>query len=803
MKINRHGLARYIPSDVRRQIRQECGFGCILCGLLPYQYDHFDPEFAEATLHDPNKIALLCGNHHDEKTAGRISNALISLKRSKPFNRNDKSTGPVWRPVLDPAIDTVVVCGVQFTNCEAPGLSINGEVVFAFERDDDGQWQMDGALCDDEGDFALRFDASEIRITKGRWDTTLEGRFLTIRSGPRRISLQLELDANNKLIALRRINMSLANGYRVYGDQECLIVNGPRPLGVELRRVELRNMPRHFVLLPVGTRLQSDKNVAINIPELGKWDDWISATPQPANSSSGYSRLTAIDATAELDALWNSLVSSQRDELLLAACFAPEWIHADLLAHSTLNGGAIIRLGLALSGPEQGSIKIFPEVTSFLRGKLSSGDDASKAAVLRFLNGCFISLRAWPVDSSAYRRYAQSKAHYDEVQSWHGNMTTAASLLSEYWTMVAVARRQLGLLAEALDAAKIAVSFEPSNDHARAGLAMTLVDAGMLQEAESIYRSMIDTDPVEAVFKKGDLANLLKLSGRVEEALALAVEVHETMLATFGAMSIHTARAMNARGSVLQAVGRFDEAEPFLEEAIKVFEALDDVPRLITARSNRAAGMEAKGKFEDAQREYNAILELSDENRGATHPEVVVIRQNLAFLLRRRGELTGALQEYHRALWAALPSMSPDHPTVQYVAANIVDLLREAPALRGSGCLLQLLREGPIVPGYPMGAHYDHAIVYGRVLLGLMWYDDALQLYRAGADAARGDFGAGSYQDLLFRSNAALCLRYLGREAEFIKEYSATLQEAEVVLGPDAPYVAHMRKKLRQLMASE
>ena len=50
-KENEHGLPRHIPADVARAVRQECGFGCVICGVALIQYEHFDPEFAEAREH--------------------------------------------------------------------------------------------------------------------------------------------------------------------------------------------------------------------------------------------------------------------------------------------------------------------------------------------------------------------------------------------------------------------------------------------------------------------------------------------------------------------------------------------------------------------------------------------------------------------------------------------------------------------------------------------------------------------------------------------------------------------------------
>lgn len=85
MTTNIHGLARDIPENVRRQVRQECGFGCVICGLAIIQYHHIDPEFVDAEIHDPKKIVLLCGSCH-QRAKDFWSKDLILKRSAKPKN---------------------------------------------------------------------------------------------------------------------------------------------------------------------------------------------------------------------------------------------------------------------------------------------------------------------------------------------------------------------------------------------------------------------------------------------------------------------------------------------------------------------------------------------------------------------------------------------------------------------------------------------------------------------------------------------------------------------------------------------
>ena len=70
---NKHGLPRTIPESIKRKVRQRCGFGCVICGIGLYEYEHFAPEYKDAKSHAPEGITLLCPNHHARKTIGRLS----------------------------------------------------------------------------------------------------------------------------------------------------------------------------------------------------------------------------------------------------------------------------------------------------------------------------------------------------------------------------------------------------------------------------------------------------------------------------------------------------------------------------------------------------------------------------------------------------------------------------------------------------------------------------------------------------------------------------------------------------------
>jgi len=83
-KKNKHGLSRYVPSDVRRSIRKSAGFGCVFCGCVLVEYEHIEPEFNDALEHDPEKMTILCPMCHDKVTKNIISKKQVLAAKGQP-----------------------------------------------------------------------------------------------------------------------------------------------------------------------------------------------------------------------------------------------------------------------------------------------------------------------------------------------------------------------------------------------------------------------------------------------------------------------------------------------------------------------------------------------------------------------------------------------------------------------------------------------------------------------------------------------------------------------------------------------
>lgn len=83
-KTNKYGLSRYISECVKEKIRKDAGYGCVFCGSLIIQYEHIEPEFSNAQIHDPEKMTLLCASCHFKVTKKLISKKAVWDAKSSP-----------------------------------------------------------------------------------------------------------------------------------------------------------------------------------------------------------------------------------------------------------------------------------------------------------------------------------------------------------------------------------------------------------------------------------------------------------------------------------------------------------------------------------------------------------------------------------------------------------------------------------------------------------------------------------------------------------------------------------------------
>ena len=204
---NKHGLSRTIPTEVKRAIRQYCGFGCVICGSGIIQYEHVDPEFHEATEHNPEKMTLLCPQCHAKVTTGFWSKEKVLNAMRSPVCTSQGYSREVFD--IGNGHPSLRFGGVLLRNCPIP-IQVRGMPLFKVEppEEEGAPFRLSGFFCDSKGDLSLKIVENEWQAGSDNWDVEVSGGAITIREGKGNIHLKLVANPPDKL-TVDRLNMFL------------------------------------------------------------------------------------------------------------------------------------------------------------------------------------------------------------------------------------------------------------------------------------------------------------------------------------------------------------------------------------------------------------------------------------------------------------------------------------------------------------------------------------------------------------------------------------------------------------------
>jgi hypothetical protein len=194
--VNKYGLSRDIPSDVKRTVRQNSGFGCVVCGLSLYAYDHIDPPWAEAREHLPDRICLLCPNHHARKEKGLSTQAIKAAYQAPWAKRIGYSHDPEFRTCQRPL---KLRLGNLVFNDPHEVLRVGGKLLLAVEDLEEEHLALSGRFYDRTGQLLLEICRNEWRCQAGNWDVERVANSLVIREKAHKLSLQVIAESDHFL----------------------------------------------------------------------------------------------------------------------------------------------------------------------------------------------------------------------------------------------------------------------------------------------------------------------------------------------------------------------------------------------------------------------------------------------------------------------------------------------------------------------------------------------------------------------------------------------------------------------------
>jgi hypothetical protein len=183
-----------IPQELKREIRQRCGFGCVICGMPLYEYEHM-LEWAEVQRHVAGEITLLCRQHHGEKTNGLLPKEVVVASNRNPYN---KQTGTSKQHLLHysgqmvrlRAADSYFEYRDLSDGAFFAPLVIDGLPLVAFRIDQD-ELLLNFIAFNELNKAIIQIVDNELIYDTNQWDIEWVAQTLTIREGRGRILLEL------------------------------------------------------------------------------------------------------------------------------------------------------------------------------------------------------------------------------------------------------------------------------------------------------------------------------------------------------------------------------------------------------------------------------------------------------------------------------------------------------------------------------------------------------------------------------------------------------------------------------------
>lgn len=220
--------SRNMPDPIQREIRQRCGFGCVICGLPLFEYEHME-GWASVQRHIAEEITLLCDQHHREKTGGLLPVEVVREADKNPFNLQTGVSKPYNLHYSGDECyveigSNIFTTKVQGYNSFMLPIVIDGLPILAFIFSD-GHLLLNLNLFDEFNNQILSIGNNQLLYSVSPWDIQLVGRNLVIREATRKILVDIIFEVPNKIIINRA--RFLLNGVEllVYPDYVLLTNN--------------------------------------------------------------------------------------------------------------------------------------------------------------------------------------------------------------------------------------------------------------------------------------------------------------------------------------------------------------------------------------------------------------------------------------------------------------------------------------------------------------------------------------------------------------------------------------------------
>lgn len=205
-----------IPRPLAREVRQRCGFGCVICGMPLYEIDHII-DWAKTKHHKKEELTLLCNQHHAEKTKGLLEKEQVIEANNNPFNLRQGISKPYDLHFNGKNMD-IIVGGIRCSmlkpidGSKLKVICVDYHELLGFTIEDNHVY-ITLHLYDKQKNHLLSIVENRLQYSTIPWDIEFVGRNLIIRERHRNIILDVIFDPPN-LITINRAKF-YSNGIEI------------------------------------------------------------------------------------------------------------------------------------------------------------------------------------------------------------------------------------------------------------------------------------------------------------------------------------------------------------------------------------------------------------------------------------------------------------------------------------------------------------------------------------------------------------------------------------------------------------
>ncbi|QPF93409.1 CHAT domain-containing tetratricopeptide repeat protein [Bradyrhizobium commune] len=320
----------------------------------------------------------------------------------------------------------------------------------------------------------------------------------------------------------------------------------------------------------------------------------------------------------------------------------------------------------------------------------------------------------------------------------------------------------LGRYPEAIDKLNAALAIKLRNNDVASVLRTSNILVGALGVLERRAEATTVAERALALGTSAFGANDVRLSdtlaalgglARDKENYQEAAGYFERVLANLRAANappVDLANAMDNLGDTYGRLGRFDDGERLLKQAIDLLDRsygqnAQAAPNYDEIFNNLGSLYKDAGRFAEAEAAMRRSLAIVRARSGEDHPNTAATMGNLAIVLEQEGRYTEAEKLYQRVLEVYEKVYGPNHPTTAIGLYNLADVYVDQGKVEAAVGLQQR-----VLAIYEKSAGADSPDV-GRALNNLAnsyaslgRYDEAIDLFRRALAIMEHKFGQGS-----------------------------------------------------------